>query len=130
MFNNTGFMVEKAVNTNQILIDPSKYFAMGCVVDDPAAVAVNGKKIMKAGTLLTGDLNDRITAFTPAATDSGVSDVVGVLLHDTDITSGANNAAVVIWGFINTSRMDDDVKAKITDEVIGAMYGKIWFIEC
>lgn len=128
MLNNTGFTRQSAVSNTQIFVDPGKVFSVGCVVDDATAVMENGKKLIKAGTPLYGDLDNRADPFVPATTTSGVSNAVGVLVHDVDITDGANNGAVAIWGFVNTKRLDEKVLSMITDEVKAALKAAVTFI--
>lgn len=131
MFNNTGITQTKYNDTTQILIDPSNYFAMGIVVDDTCGTvdSTTGRKIAKAGTPVTGDINARTTAFTPAVTTTGTSNAVGILLHDVDLTQGDNNGAILLFGFVNTNRIDTTTKAKITNEVKTAL-NKITFVAC
>lgn len=131
MFNNTGITQTKYNDTTQILIDPSNYFAMGIVVDDTCGTvdSTTGRKIAKAGTPVTGDINARTTAFTPAVTTTGTSNAVGILLHDVDLTQGDNNGAILLFGFVNTNRIDVTTKAKITNEVKTAL-NKITFVAC
>ena len=131
MFNNTGVTQTKYNDTTQILIDPSNYFAMGIVVGDTCGVAdsTTGRKIAKAGTPVTGNLDTRGTAFTPAVTTAGTSNAVGILLHDVDLTQGDNNGAILLFGFVNTNRIDATTKAKITSEVKTAL-NKITFVAC
>ena len=121
MFNNTGIMKETYANKNQILFAVEHQVSMGVVVDKTCGISENGRKIAKAGTPVTGSLDDRKTAFTPAVTTTGKSNAVGVLLHDVDVTDDENNGAVLLFGFVNTNRIDDTTKAKITDEVKTAL---------
>ena len=129
MFNNTGVTQTKYNDTTQILIDPSNYFAMGIVVGETCGVAdsTTGRKIAKAGTPVVGDLDARGTVFTPAVTADGASNAVGILLHDVDLTQGNNNGAILLFGFVNTNRIDATIKEKITDEVKTAL-NKITFV--
>ena len=117
MFNNTGIKKESYGNRNQILFATQHQVSVGIVVDDAAGVAVGSKKIVKAGTPLTGSLDARETAFT-AATGAGASNnAVGILLHDVDVTEGDNNGTLLIFGFVNTNRIDETTRAKITADV-------------
>ena len=129
MLNNTGITQTKYNDVTQILIDPSNYFAMGIVVDDTCGVtdSTTGRKIAKAGTPVTGSLDARNTAFTPANTNG--SDAVGILLHDVDVTQGDNNGAVLLFGFVNTNRIDTATQAKI-NAAIKTKLSKITFVAC
>jgi hypothetical protein len=88
------------------------------------ATTENGRKIVKAGTPLTGDLTKRSTPFTAA---SG-NDAVGVLLHDVDVTEYDANGSLLIWGFVNLDRVDATTKGKLTGEVQDALSGKVYFL--
>lgn len=129
MFNNTGIMKETYGNKNQILFAVEHQVSMGIVVDTTCGVAENGRKIAKAGTPVTGNLDKRTTAFTPAATTAGASNAVGILLHDVDVTDDDNNGTVLLFGFVNTNRIDETTKAKITAEVKAAL-PMINFVAC
>lgn len=129
MFNNTGIMKETYGNKNQILFAVEHQVSMGIVVDTNCGVAENGRKIAKAGTPVTGNLDERTTAFTPATTTTGVSNAVGILLHDVDVTDDDNNGTVLLFGFVNTNRIDETTKAKITTEVKAAL-PMIKFVAC
>ena len=121
MFNNTGIMKETYGNKNQILFAVEHQVSMGIVVDITCGVDENGRKIAKAGTPVTGDLGERTKAFTLATTTAGVSNAVGILLHDVDVTDDDNNGTVLLFGFVNTNRIDETTKEKITTEVKDAL---------
>lgn len=122
MYNNTGIKKETYGNRNQLLFAVEHQVSMSIVVDETAfTVTENGRKIAKAGTPVTGSLDARGTAFTPAATATNASNAVGILLHDVDVTDGDNNGTLLLHGFVNTNRIDATTKAKITAEVKKAL---------
>lgn len=122
MYNNTGIKKETYGNRNQLLFAVEHQVSMGIVVDETAfTVTENGRKIAKAGTPVTGSLDARGAAFTPAVTASNASNAVGILLHDVDVTEGDNNGTLLLHGFVNTNRIDATTKAKITAEVKKAL---------
>lgn len=129
MFNNTGIMKETYGNKNQILFAVEHQVSMGIVVGTTCGVAENGRKIAKAGTPVAGNLDKRTIAFTPAATTTGASNAVGILLHDVDVTDDDNNGTVLLFGFVNTNRIDETTKEKITTEVKAAL-PMIKFVAC
>ena len=131
MLNQTGVRKETYGNTNQILFAVEHQVSMGVVVSDALGVAEGTKKVVKAGTPLTGNLDARTTAFTAATTDSSTeaSNAVGVLLHDVDVTTGDANGTLLLFGFVNTNRIDETTKAKLTDTVKAAM-PMIKFVAC
>lgn len=129
MHNNSGIKKETYGNVQQILFAVEHQVSVGIVVDETCGVAqTNGRKIAKAGTPVTGDLDKRTVAFTPATT--GVStNVIGVLLHDVDVTTGDNNGTLLLFGFVNTNRLDEVTKGKITADIKKAL-PKITFMAC
>ena len=133
MLNNTGIKTEKYGASNQILFAVEHQVSMGVVVSKDLGVAVGTKKIVKAGTPITGSLDARTTAFTAAATSGTTgnekSNAVGILLHDVDVTVDDNNGTILLFGFVNTNRIDTTTKAKITDEVKAAL-PMIKFVAC
>lgn len=131
MLNQTGVRKETYGDTNQILFAVEHQVSIGVVVSKELGVAEGTKKVVKAGTPLTGKLDDRTTAFTEATADSstGASNAVGVLLHDVDVTTGAANGTLLLFGFVNTNRIDAATKAKLTDTAKAAM-PMIKFVAC
>lgn len=131
MLNQTGVRKETYGNTNQILFAVEHQVSMGVVVSKALGVAEGNKKVVKAGTPLTGNLDARTTAFTAATAGSPTeaSNAVGVLLHDVDVTTGDANGTLLLFGFVNTNRVDATTKAKLTDIVKAAM-PMIKFVAC
>lgn len=131
MLNQTGVRKETYGNTNQILFAIEHQVSMGVVVSKSLGVAEGTKKVVKAGTPLTGNLDARTTAFTAATAGSSTeaSNAVGVLLHDVDVTTGDANGTLLLFGFVNTNRIDATTKAKLTDTVKAAM-PMIKFVAC
>lgn len=128
MLNNAGIKKENYVSGNQILFAVEHQVSMGIVVDQTVGVAEGKRKIAKAGTPITGNLDERGTAFTAATTSTG-SDAVGILLHDVDVTVDDNNGVILLFGFVNTNRIDETTKAKITEDVKKAL-PMIKFVAC
>lgn len=125
MLNNTGIVKETYNDVPQILFNVELQASVGVLVDQDAGTEddATGKKIVKAGTPLTGSLDARTTAFTAASAGStGVaSDAVGILLHDVDVTVSDANGTLLIFGFVNTDRIDATTKAKLTEHVKAAL---------
>lgn len=122
-----GFTREIATTPNTILFGSYPIMSVSVVVDDTGITATNGKKVIKAGSPMAGDLATRTTPF-KLATISGSSDAVGVLLHDVDVTSGKANATLTIFGFIDLAKLDTTTKALITTEVKAALKGSVTFL--
>lgn len=128
MLNQTGVRKETYGNTNQILFAVEHQVSVGVVVSNELGVADGTKKVVKAGTPLTGDLNTRTKAFT-AAGSTEPSNAVGVLLHDVDVTTGSANGTLLLFGFVNTNRIDAKTREKLTATVKAAM-PMIKFVAC
>lgn len=88
----------------------------------------NGKKILKAGTPLYGDITKRDTAFVKATTTEGVSNATAVLLHDVDVTAGAENGTIILAGCVDLLKLDTATKALVTSAVTTAL-PRIIFVE-
>lgn len=132
MFNQTGIKKESIGTPNQILFNVEHQVSVGVVVDDTTTVNENGRKIVKAGTPLAGSLDARETAFTVAVSTgetTKTSNAVGVLLHDVDVTAGEANGTLLIFGFVNKNRLDEETKNLITAEAQKAM-PLIKFVAC
>ena len=84
----------------------------------------NGKKILRAGTPLTGDITKRGTAFTKVNDNTAKA----ILLHDVDVTAGANNAIIVLAGCVDKLKVDSTTRALITSDVVTAL-PRIIFVE-
>lgn len=122
MLNQSTISTETAATRKTILVDELNSTAFSCMVANTGISAdADGKKIAKAGTPLTGSLEARGTAFTVASTTEGVSNAIGILLHDVDVTDGTKNAQVVVFGFIDLNKLESDVQALITSAVKAAL---------
>ena len=128
--NKSGIRKTDYVSENQILFCKEGYVGVGVVVDTTAGTedSATGKKIVKAGTPLTGDLTARATAFTKATTSTN-SNAIGVLYRDLDVTDGDANATLMIAGYVNIDRLDSTVQAMITNDVKTALKGNITFLK-
>lgn len=136
MLNNTGIKKTTYGGPVQILFNVQNQMSVGIKLakNFAGAVTENGRKIVKAGTPLSGDLTARGTAFVAAADDSTGSagdgkPAVGVLLHDVDVTDADANATLLIWGFVNLSRVDSTTAALITTARKTELAGQIWFLK-
>lgn len=132
MLNQTGIKKSSYVSTNQILFNTDPFVAVSIIVDDALGVtdSATGRKLVKAGTPLAGDLTERETAFVAvnAASASLASNAKGILLHDVDVTTGDANGTLLIFGFVNVDRIDATVMAKNDKYVKEALKG-IYFLK-
>ena len=127
MLNQSGITKVNGTAPVQILFNVQNQMSVGVKIakNFAGAVTENGRKIVKAGTPLTGDLTARDTAFTAAGADNAV----GILLHDVDVTDTDANCSLLIWGFVNLNRIDSTTAAKINTGVKTALAGKVWFLK-
>lgn len=129
MLNQSGIKKTTGAAPVQILFNVQNQMSVGIKLakNFTGAVTENGRKIVKAGTPLSGDLTARGTAFVAAKDTSNPA--VGILLHDVDITDDAANATLLIWGFVNLSRVDSTTVALITATRKTELAGKVWFLK-
>lgn len=132
MLNQTRIKKSSYVSTNQILFNTDPFVAVSIIVNDALGVTdpATGRKLVKAGTPLAGDLTKRETAFVAVnkASASVASDAKGILLHDVDVTTGNANGTLLIFGFVNVDRIDATVMAKNDEYVKEALKG-IYFLK-
>lgn len=122
-------------NPKQIMLADSQMVSFGVVVGNTGVSAgSDGRKILRAGTPITGDIEARNTAFKKATLSSSgepsvtTSNAVGILLHDVDVTSGNANGSIVLFGFVDLDKLDSETFALITAEVKTALAGKVTFL--
>lgn len=124
MLGQSGITVTKGVNVDQILASTQLQYSASIMVSN-AGVSANdkGRKIVKAGTPLAGDLTARGTAFT--VVNDSTAKVLA--LHDVDVTEGTANVAGLVFGFVDLTKVSTEAKALLTDEVKTALT-KITFV--
>lgn len=115
--------IKQAITPKTILSAPELAYTLSVVVGDTNAVTENGRKVIKAGTPIKGDLEARNTAFT-ASTD----DATGILLHEVDVTNGNANGTIVVAGAIDVSKVDTTTAALYTETIKGKL-NKITFMK-
>lgn len=129
MLNQSGIKKTTGAAPVQILFNVQNQMSVGIKLakNFTGAVTENGRKVVKAGTPLSGDLTARGTAFVAAADTTAPA--VGILLHDVDVTDADANATLLIWGFVNLSRVDSTTASKITANRKTELAGKVWFLK-
>ena len=108
---------QKFENETDILISPELAFAIPCVVSNAGITAnEDGRKIIKAGTPLTGDenpLKERETVL-KAYTGEGTSSCYGYARWNIDVTDGDTNATILIDGYVDRLKLSGDVLSLIS----------------
>ena len=72
-------------------------------------------------------VSKNVTAFVNAVDNS--KPAVGVLLHDVDVTDADANGSLLIWGFVNMSRLSTGATTLLTATRQTELSGKIWFLK-
>lgn len=128
MLNQTGIKKTTGTAPVQILFNVERQMSVSIMVDKTmASVTENGRKIVKAGTPLNGDIANRGVAFKAAADTTAPA--VGVLLHDVDVTDANANGTLLIWGFVNLNRLHSATAALITATRKEELAGQVYFLK-
>lgn len=127
MLNRTGIKKETLAGPVQILFNVQNQMSVGIRVDDAYYVTRDGRKIVPAGTPLSGSLEARNTAFVKAVDTTNPA--TGVLLHDVDVTEGDANGTLLIWGFVDLNKVDTATAALITANRKTELAGKVTFLK-
>lgn len=131
MVKSESYGVEKHIlisNNSYMVTLPAQVTNTGISADS------DGKKIIKAGTPLYGNIEKRDTAFvvatqTEATQNAAASNnATAVILHDVDVTAGAENATIVLAGVVDLLKLESSVKTMITAEAKAAL-PRIIFVE-
>lgn len=124
-----GAVVTKGSNTKQILANATLFQAFGAQVKGDGVAAVNGRKVIPAGTPVGGDTSFLVDEQAELIVTSGAdaAKTQGVVLHDVDVTAGTQNATVLVFGFVNENRLDKNLT--IDDAIKTALAGKVTFVK-
>lgn len=113
MLNQTGVTKVSAGTRKTILYDTKVFFALSCKVSGTPNATI------LAGMPLKGNLEDRDTAMQVA----GSSDTpIGILEHDIKLNKdGEANAAILIFGFVDTDKLDASVNSVLNTTMKGKL---------
>ena len=98
------FVQTTYTNKKEILKFPDHYVNVAVTVSDAGVTAVNGKKIVPAGTILGGGFLADESVPAVKTNDAGAE---GVLFNDTDVTHGPAPGAALIHGFIDLDKLPE-----------------------
>ncbi|MEK5070714.1 hypothetical protein [Sporosarcina sp. FSL K6-1508] len=98
------FVETKYTNTKGILKFPDHYVNVSVTVSDAGVTAVDGKKIVPAGTILGGGFLADDTAKAVKVNDGTAE---GVLFNDTDVTYGPAPGAAMLHGFVALGKLPE-----------------------
>lgn len=110
MLNQSGITKVTGSAPVQILFNVQNQMSVGVKIAQnfAGAVTVNGRKIVKAGTPLTGDLTDRATKFTAASAEGATKGVFTLQIT----TAFAADEVLTIDGVSYTCAATEDVAGK------------------
>ena len=92
-----------------VLIAPELAFTIGCQVGNAGVSAVNGKKIIPAGTIVGAEasvLTERATVLT-VVNEGTIAQAQGVLVNDVDVTAGTTTGTLLVSGFVDLDKMPE-----------------------
>lgn len=112
------FVVNNYMSNKEILRVTDHYVGLPVAVSDEGIVAEDGKKIVKAGTIIGGKSNPVLentnelvvvknTQGGATGTAGAAVDAEGVLLYDVDVTHGPAAGSMVVHGFIKLSKIPE-----------------------
>lgn len=98
---------EKKYLSEKEILATKNYEALGVMVDDAGIVAVNGLKIVPAGTVVGGKTKPTLINLQEPVHKKVDALAEGVLLHDVDVTYGPGVGTMVIRGNINLNNLPE-----------------------
>lgn len=111
-----------------VLIAPELAFTIGCQVANTGVSAVEGKKIIPAGTIVGAEasvLTERATVL-KVVNEGTIAQAQGVLVNDVDVTAGTATGTLLVSGFVDLDKMPEDAAA-LVDGATGL--SKITFVK-
>ena len=105
-----GQMIEKktyGAPVKDVVLAPHLAFSISVQVSNTGVTAVDGRKIIPAGTPLggaTSALETRNTVLSVTNTSSNGSTAQGILVYDVDVTNGNATGTLLVRGVIDTSK--------------------------
>lgn len=118
-----SYGVEKHIliaNNSYMVTLPAIFKNTGITADS------EGKKVIKAGTPLYGNIEKRDTGFTVSGSEG--ASPVAVAMHDVDVTAGDENGTLVLAGVVDLLKLESSVKTALTSSIKAAL-PRIIFVE-
>ena len=111
-----------------ILIANDSYMVTlpGIIKATGVTAGTDGKKIVKAGTPVYGDIEKRDTGFTISGSQG--ASPVAVVMHDVDVTAGDENGTIVLAGVVDLLKLETSVQTALTSSIKAAL-PRIIFVE-
>ena len=130
----SGVKITEYITPKTILSAPELAYTLPIKIANTGVNAgSDGRKILKAGTPIAGDLTARGTAFKKATETAGSgssasTDAIGLLLHDVDVTNGTENGTILVSGAVDIAKIDATTAALYTKATKSAL-NKIIFMK-
>lgn len=120
--------IQRDITGIKEILKTRDFEAIAVMVDDADVAAVNGKKVVPAGTIVGGKAkpvlqNDDQPVVTKNTALLG-EDAEGVLLYDVDVTHGPRNGSMVIRGNIDLGKVEAPIA-----EAEAALKSRVLFIK-
>ena len=111
-----------------ILIANNSYMVTlpGIIKNTGVTAGEDGRKIVKAGTPLYGNIEKRDLGFTISGSEG--ASPVAIALHDVDVTAGDENGTIVLAGCVDLLKLESSVQTALTASVKAAL-PRIIFVE-
>lgn len=109
------FVVNNYLSSKEILRVADHYVAIPVAVSGEGIVLEDGKKIVKAGTIIGGKTNPVLENENEVVVEKNTTDAEGVLLYDVDVTHGINAGSMVIHGFVKLSKLPEAPSTEAKD---------------
>lgn len=114
-------VVKESYGNSQEILKINEFVSIPVMFTDVGVTAVDGKKIVKAGTIVGGKtkavlenrqevVEDKNTALKGEAAE-------GVTLYDVDVTDGPREGSMIIFGFIDLNKVTAPVDEVALDMI-------------
>lgn len=114
-------VVKESYGNSQEILKINEFVSIPVMFTDVGVTAVDGKKIVKAGTIVGGKtkavlenrqevVEDKNTALKGEAAE-------GVTLYDVDVTDGPREGSMIIFGFIDLNKVTAPVAEVALDMI-------------
>ena len=128
----SGVKTTKYITPKTILSAPELAYTLPIKIANTGVSAdSDGRKILKAGTPIAGDLTAAFKKATETAGSSSAAastNAIGLLLHDVDVTNGTENGTILVSGAVDIAKIDATTAALYTTATKSAL-NKIIFMK-
>lgn len=116
--------IQRDITGVQEILRTRDFEAIAVMVDDVDIPLVEGKKVVKAGTVVGGKTLPVLENNKEVVVKKEDGSAEGVLLYDVDVTHGPRNASMVIRGNIDLNKIEEP-----NELAVAAIGSRILFIK-